>query len=111
MKLVQQQLLHQADVTTMKASYAIGSFTSCYVQTLRMIEHSTGIDEEMSSFKIIIHSKLMIYQLAYGEETHETSAQTVDEEFDAISVSYTTGGMTITAAQYNASGLGNVAGS
>ena len=45
--------------------------------------------------------------ISYGEETHETSGQTVDEEFDAISVSYTTGGMTITAANYEASGIAN----
>ena len=98
----------QADVTTMKASYALGSFTAA-VSNTENDRGSTGIDEELSSFKLsyTVSDDLSV---SYGEETHETSAQTVDEEFDAISVSYTTGGMTITAAQYDAKGLNNVAG-
>jgi len=45
--------------------------------------------------------------ISYGEEVHETSGQSVDEEFEALSVSYTTGGMTITASQIDAAGLAN----
>jgi outer membrane protein OmpU len=48
--------------------------------------------------------------VSYGSETHETSGQSTDEEFESISVSYTTGGMTLTAATYEASGLGNNSG-
>ena len=98
-----------ADVTTMKASYAIGSFTAALSNT-ENDRGSTGTDEEMSSFKLS-YTVTDDLSVSYGEETHETSGQTVDEEFDAISVSYTTGGMTITAAQYNATGLANTAGS
>jgi len=96
------------DVTTMKASYAIGSFTAA-VSNTESDKDSTGIDEEMDSWKLsyTISDDLSI---SYGEETHETSAQTVDEEFEAISVSYTTGGMTLTAANYEASGIANTAG-
>ena len=36
--------------------------------------------------------------VSYGEESHETSGQTVDEEFDSISASYTTGGMTFNSS-------------
>ena len=98
-----------ADVTTMKASYAIGSFTAA-VSNTENDRGSTGTDEEMSSWKLsyTVSDDLSV---SYGEETHETSGESVDEEFDAISVSYTTGGMTITAAQYNATGLANTAGS
>jgi outer membrane protein OmpU len=67
------------------------------------------LDEEMSSFKLS-YTVTDDLSISYGEDTHETSGSTVDEEFDAVSVSYTTGGMTITAAQYNATGLGNTAG-
>ena len=97
-----------ADVTTMKASYAIGSFTAA-VSNTENDRGSTGTDEEMSSWKLsyTVSDDLSV---SYGEETHETSGSSVDEEFDAVSVSYTTGGMTITAAQYNATGLGNTAG-
>ena len=98
-----------ADVTTMKASYAIGSFTAAVSNTENDLT-GTGIDEEMSSWKLS-YTVTDDLSVSYGEETHETSAQAVDEEFDAISVSYTTGGMTITAAQYNATGLNNTAGS
>jgi outer membrane protein OmpU len=98
----------EGDVTTMKGSYAIGSFTAAYSNT-ESDKAGTGTDEEMSSFKIsyTVSDDLSI---SYGEETHETSGQTVDEEFESISVSYTTGGMTLTAAQYDASGLGNTSG-
>ena len=97
-----------ADVTTMKGSYALGSFTAAFSNT----ESDTGTggtDEEMTSFKLsyTVSDNLSV---SYGEDTHETSGETVDEEFEAISVSYTTGGMTLTAAQYDASGLGNVSG-
>ena len=96
------------DVTTMKASYAIGSFTAA-VSNTESDKDSTGTDEEMDSWKLsyTVSDNLSI---SYGEETHETSGQTVDEEFEAISVSYTTGGMTLTAANYEASGIANTTG-
>ncbi|MDB9935980.1 porin [Candidatus Pelagibacter sp.] len=96
------------DVTTMKASYAIGSFTAAYSNT-ESDKDSTGTDEEMSSFKLS-YTVTDDLSISYGEETHETTGTTVDEEFEAVSVSYTTGGMTITAAQYDAKGLANTAG-
>jgi outer membrane protein OmpU len=98
----------EGDVTTMKGSYAIGSFTAAYSNT-ESDKVSTGTDEEMSSFKIS-YTVTDDLSISYGEETHETSGQSVDEEFEAISVSYTTGGMTLTAAQYDASGLANTSG-
>ena len=92
----------------MKGSYAIGSFTAAYSNT-ESDKDSTGVDEEMTSFKLS-YTVTDDLSISYGEETHETSGQSVDEEFEAISVSYTTGGMTLTAAQYDATGLGNTAG-
>ena len=94
-----------ADVTTMKASYAIGSFTAA-VSNTESDKDSTGTDEEMESFKLS-YTVTDDLSISYGEEAHETSGQSVDEEFESISVSYTTGGMTITAAQYDAAGLAN----
>ena len=96
------------DLTTMKASYAIGSFTAAISNTESDLD-STGIDEEMDSWKLsyTVSDNLSI---SYGEETHETSGQTVDEEFEALTVSYTTGGMTLSAANYEASGIANAAG-
>jgi outer membrane protein OmpU len=96
------------DVTTMKASYAMGSFTVAYSNT-ESDKDSTGTDEEMSSWKLS-YTVTDDLSISYGEEVHETSGQSVDEEFEALSVSYTTGGMTITAAQYDAAGLANNSG-
>ena len=98
----------EGDVTTMKGSYTMGSFTGAYSNT-ESDKAGTGTDEEMTSFKIsyTVSDDLSI---TYGQDTHETSGQSVDEEFEAVSVSYTTGGMTITAGQYDASGLANTSG-
>ena len=98
----------EGDVTTMKGSYTMGSFTGAYSNT-ESDKAGTGTDEEMSSFKIsyTVSDDLSI---TYGQDTHETSGSSVDEEFEAVSVSYTTGGMTITAGQYDASGLANTSG-
>jgi len=98
--------LAQGDLTTMKASYAIGSFTAAYSNTESDL--TTGTDEELSSFKLS-YTVTDDLSVSYGEETHETSGSSVDEEFESVSVSYTTGGMTITAAQYDATGLANTA--
>ena len=69
----------------------------------------TGTDEELSSFKVS-YTVTDNLSVSYGEETHETSGQTVDEEFSQISASYTTGGMTLSAAVQEATGLGNNSG-
>jgi len=97
----------EGDVTTVKGSYTMGSFTAALSSTES--DKSTGTDEEMSSFKIS-YTVTDDLSISYGEDTHETSGSSVDEEFEAVTVSYTTGGMTITAAQIDAAGLGNTAG-
>ena len=96
------------DVTTMKGSYAIGSFTAAY-SVNESDKNAGGTDEEMESFKLS-YTVTDDLSISYGEEVHETDGQSVDEEFEVISASYTTGGMTITAAQYDASNLANTAG-
>ena len=45
--------------------------------------------------------------VTYGVDTIETEAQTVDEEISGIGVSYTTGGVTLTANRFEATGQGN----
>ena len=97
----------KGDITSMKASYAMGSVSVALSQN--EADMVSGTDEEQSSFKIsyTITDDLSV---SYGEESHETSGQTVDEEFEQVSVSYTTGGMTLTAYQVEATGLGNVSG-
>ena len=96
----------EADTTTMKASYAINSFTVAVSNT----EHdlSSGNDDEVTSYKVsyTVSDDLSI---SYGHETHETAGSATDEEVEAITVSYTTGGMTLTAAQIEAEGVGHSA--
>lgn len=99
--------LLQGDLTSMSVSYAIGSFTAAVSQTESDL--TTGVDEELNSFKVsyTVSDNLSV---SYGEESHETTGQTVDEEFSQLSVSYTTGGMTLSGAVQEATGLGNNAG-
>jgi outer membrane protein OmpU len=98
----------QADLTSMSLSYAIGSFTAAVSETESDMT-GTGTDEELSSFKLS-YTVTDNLSVSYGEETHETSGETVDEEFSQVSASYTTGGMTLSAAVQEASGLGNNSG-
>jgi len=97
----------QGDLTSMSLSYAIGSFTGAVSSTESDL--TTGTDEEKTSFKLsyTVSDDLSV---SYGEETHETTGETVDEEFSQISVSYTTGGMTLSGAVQEATGLGNNSG-
>jgi len=96
------------EVTTMKASFAFGPVTAAMSINDYDITGATA-NEEQSSYKIsyTISDELSV---SYGSETHETVGQTYDEEFDQISVSYTTGGLTASVSQTdatNASGSGN----
>jgi len=98
----------KADITSLGASYAMGSFTGAY--SINDVDADTsGTDEEQTSWKLS-YTVTDNLSVSYGEESHETSGQTVDEEFDSISASYTTGGMTLTAQQIDAKGLGNTSG-
>ena len=92
--------------TTMKASYAYSSFTLSYSNTENAYDAASGTDEEISSWNIA-YTVSDDLSAAYGTETIETEGQSVDEEVDKFNVSYTTGGVTLSATQYNASGVGN----
>jgi len=92
--------------TTMKASYAYSSFTVSYSNTENAYDAASGTDEEVSSWNIA-YTVSDDLSIAYGTETIETEGQAVDEEVDKFNVSYTTGGVTLSASQFNASGVGN----
>ena len=89
-----------AEVTTMKASFAFGPITAAMSINDYDIT-GTSSNEEQSSYKISysISDELSV---SYGSETMETTGNSSDEEFDQISVSYTTGGLTATVSQTNA---------
>ena len=96
----------QADVTTMKASYAYSSFTLSYSNTEAEHDASSNTDEEISSWNIA-YTVSDDLSVAYGTEVIETEGKSVDEEADKINVSYTTGGVTISATQYSFENRGN----
>jgi outer membrane protein OmpU len=97
----------EADVTTMKGSYAMGSFTVAASQT--EYDSDAGNDDEVSSYKLSYTVSEDI-SISYGAETHETEGSATDEEVSAITASYTTGGMTVTVGSYDAEGVDHTAG-
>jgi outer membrane protein OmpU len=88
-----------AEVTTMKASFAFGPITAA--MSINDYDITSASNEEQSSYKIS-YSVSDELSVSYGSETHETAGQSTDEEFDQISVSYTTGGLTASVSQTNA---------
>ena len=87
------------EVTTMKASFAFGPVTAA--MSINDYDITSASNEEQSSYKVsyTISDELSV---SYGSETHETTGQSYDEEFEQISVSYTTGGLTASVSQTDA---------
>ena len=93
--------------TTYKASYAYSSFTLSYSNTESAYDtDADGTDEEVTSWNVA-YTVSDDLSIAYGEETFQDEDASVDEEVSKINVSYTTGGVTISASQFEASGVGN----
>ena len=99
--------LAETDHTTMMASYAISSFTLSVSNTSNDVTGSA--DREVDSYEIA-YTVSDDLSVTYGSETFDLTDNVTDEEVTAFGVSYTTGGMTITANQYEATGAGNTAG-
>ena len=86
----------EADQTVMKASYAIGSFTLAYSEN----DYSTAVankDQETTSYKVSYTVSDEI-SVSYGTEEIAKENSSVDAEYEKLSVSYTSGGMTVSAA-------------
>jgi outer membrane protein OmpU len=96
----------EQDHTTMKVSYAIGSFTVGMSSTESNYDLAASIDEEVDSWQVA-YTISDDMSVTYGVDTIETEAQAVDEEISGLGISYTTGGVTITANKFEASGQGN----
>ena len=85
------------DNEVIKASYAYGPVTASYSQ----MEHDEGLstganDTEITSYALsyTVSDELSV---TYGQETSDRGNATTDIEVEGIKVSYTTGGMTISA--------------
>ena len=98
------------DATTVKASYAVGSFTAAISNTEIDFDATANKDQEVSSFKVS-YTVTDDLSISYGEETLETDGSATDEEVEQISASYTTGGMTVSLSETEANGIDHTAGS
>ena len=94
--------------TTMKASYAYSSFTLSYSNTESEYDSASASqkDEEVESWNLA-YTVSDDLSIAYGQETIDTEGSSIDEEGEKINVSYTTGGVTLSATQYEYTGTGN----
>jgi outer membrane protein OmpU len=88
--------------TAIKASYAIGSITASY-SNYEFDTTGTASDDDTTSYKVsyTVSDELSI---SYGSETVERPSK-VDGEYEKISASYTSGGMTLTASMSDAANM------
>ena len=92
--------------TTMKATYAVGSFTLGASKT--EADKTGASDREVTSYNVAYTVSDDI-SIGYGVETFDTAGSSVDEEMRGFNISYTTGGMTLGAMQVEGEGIGNSA--
>jgi len=94
-----------ADVTTMKATYAYGSITVGYSD--HEYDSATLADDQDTTSYSISYTVTDDISVTYGTEEIDMSgvSSDVDAEFSKLSVSYTSGGMTITASQQEAENI------
>jgi len=86
---------NNADVTTMKATYAYGPVTLGYSD--HEFDSATATrDQDVQSYSIA-YTVTDGISVTYGTETFDSGEQTVDAEFSKVSVAYTSGGVTVTA--------------
>ena len=97
------------DQTTYKLSYAFGPITASMSNNDYDVGTSTS-DQETSSYAV---SYTMTDELSitYGVEEIEKGGSSTDAEYSAISASYTTGGMTISASMKDAENVAHGTGS
>jgi len=86
-----------ADSTTMKASYAIGSFTLAYSNN-DFDTSAADLDQETESYKVSYTVSDEI-SVTYGTEEIKLESDSDEAEYEQFTVAYTSGGMTVTATQ------------
>ena len=87
----------EADATTMKASYAYGSFTIAYSNN-DFQSAEANKDQETTSYKLSYTVSDAI-SVSYGQEEIKLEGDSDEAEYEKFSASYTSGGMTVTATQ------------
>ena len=97
----------EIESTTMMASYAVGSFTLSASNT--EADKNGANNREVDAYQIA-YTVTDDMSVTYGTESFETVGSATDEEIDSFGVSYTTGGMTVSANTFETKGAGNTAG-
>ena len=95
------------DQTVMKASYAYGPVTAAYSHSDYSVgaANSETLKQEVTSYAVSYTVSDSI-SVTYGTETIESGAAgSTDAEYEGLSVSYTAGGMTITAKNQEAENI------
>ena len=85
----------EADATTIKGSYAYGSFTFGLSQT--DYDRDSGNDDEVSSYKVS-YTVTDDLSISYGIAEVDLGSSTTDQESKGVSASYTMGGVSISIA-------------
>ena len=93
------------DHTAMKLSYAYGPVTVGYSKS----DHDTGTDSSDTELSAVSIAYTVSDELSvsYGSEELSVGGTTVDAEYTALVVAYTSGGMTLTGKMENADNVDN----
>ena len=94
------------EVTTMKASFAFGPVTAA--MSINDYDNTSKSNQEQSSYNVS-YSVSDELSVSYGSETVDLTGTSTDAEFDKVSVSYTTGGLTLSASKTNADNVNHTA--
>ena len=92
-----------ADVTTMKASYAFGPVTVAYSD--HEYDSATAARDQEVKSASISYTVSDAISISYGTETFDSGEQTTDAEFEKLSGSFTSGGMTVTLVSAEAQNI------
>ncbi|MDC3396925.1 porin, partial [Candidatus Pelagibacter sp.] len=95
------------ETETMYAKYAFGSFTVGFQESEQEQSGATASDDEFSAHGITYQVSDSL-TIGYNSSERQFGDKTADQENKALSVSYTSGGMTISAASVS---MDNVGGS
>ena len=96
----------EIESTTMFASYAIGSITASASHTEAVKTGANNRDVTSYQLAYTVSDDISV---TYGTEEYNTATSSTNEEIESLGVSYTTGGMTLSANTYETTGNGNSA--
>jgi len=94
------------EVTTMKASFAFGPVTAA--MSINDYDNTSKNNQEQTSYNVS-YSVSDELSVSYGSETVDQTSEATDAEFDKVAVSYTTGGLTLSASKSTADNVNHSA--